>query len=33
MTEMTQARMPGFGKKLFAFLEPLFAARHRTGCA
>ncbi len=24
MTEITQARMPGFGKKLFAFLEPLF---------
>ena len=25
MAELTQARMPGFGKKLFAFLEPLFA--------
>ncbi|MBS3979173.1 MAG: Ppx/GppA family phosphatase [Rhodobacteraceae bacterium] len=24
MTELTQARIPGFGKKLFAFLEPLF---------
>ncbi len=24
MTELTQARLPGFGKKLFAFLEPLF---------
>ncbi|MFM7656447.1 MAG: Ppx/GppA family phosphatase [Paracoccaceae bacterium] len=24
MSERTQARMPGFGKKLFAFLEPLF---------
>ena len=24
MSEQTQARMPGFGKKLFAFLEPLF---------
>jgi exopolyphosphatase/guanosine-5'-triphosphate,3'-diphosphate pyrophosphatase len=24
MAEMTQARIPGFGKKLFAFLEPLF---------
>ncbi len=24
MTEITQARMPGFGKKLYAFLEPLF---------
>ncbi len=24
MAEQTQARMPGFGKKLFAFLEPLF---------
>ncbi|MEZ5796255.1 MAG: Ppx/GppA family phosphatase [Paracoccaceae bacterium] len=24
VTEMTQARLPGFGKKLFAFLEPLF---------
>ena len=24
MTEMTQSRIPGFGKKLFAFLEPLF---------
>ena len=24
MTEMTQSRLPGFGKKLFAFLEPLF---------
>ncbi len=26
MTELTQARIPGFGKKLFAFLEPLFKA-------
>jgi exopolyphosphatase/guanosine-5'-triphosphate,3'-diphosphate pyrophosphatase len=25
MAEATQARMPGFGKKLFAFLSPLFA--------
>ncbi len=25
MTEKLQARMPGFGKKLFAFLAPLFA--------
>ncbi len=25
MTEKLQARMPGFGKKLFSFLEPLFA--------
>jgi exopolyphosphatase/guanosine-5'-triphosphate,3'-diphosphate pyrophosphatase len=25
MTEMVQARIPGFGKKLFAFLLPLFA--------
>jgi exopolyphosphatase/guanosine-5'-triphosphate,3'-diphosphate pyrophosphatase len=24
MSEQTQARMPGFGKKLFSFLEPLF---------
>ena len=24
MSEQTQARMPGFGKKLFTFLEPLF---------
>jgi exopolyphosphatase / guanosine-5'-triphosphate,3'-diphosphate pyrophosphatase len=24
MTEMTQSRIPGFGKKLFEFLEPLF---------
>ena len=24
MTELTQARIPGFGKKLFLFLEPLF---------
>jgi exopolyphosphatase / guanosine-5'-triphosphate,3'-diphosphate pyrophosphatase len=24
MAELTQARIPGFGKKLFAFLEPLF---------
>ncbi len=24
MTEMTQSRIPGFGKKLFDFLEPLF---------
>ena len=24
MAEQTQARMPGFGKKLFSFLEPLF---------
>lgn len=24
MSEATQARIPGFGKKLFAFLEPLF---------
>ena len=24
MTELTQARIPGFGKKLFEFLEPLF---------
>ena len=24
MTELTQARIPGFGKKLFTFLEPLF---------
>lgn len=24
MAEQTQARMPGFGKKLFAFLDPLF---------
>jgi exopolyphosphatase / guanosine-5'-triphosphate,3'-diphosphate pyrophosphatase len=24
MAEQTQARMPGFGKKLFTFLEPLF---------
>jgi len=24
MTELTQARIPGFGKKLFSFLEPLF---------
>ncbi|QYK43491.1 MAG: Ppx/GppA family phosphatase [Paracoccaceae bacterium] len=24
VAEITQARMPGFGKKLFAFLEPLF---------
>ncbi|MGA0540177.1 Ppx/GppA family phosphatase [Neotabrizicola sp. VNH66] len=24
MTERTQARMPGFGKKLFEFLQPLF---------
>ena len=24
MTEITQARMPGFGKKLYYFLEPLF---------
>jgi exopolyphosphatase/guanosine-5'-triphosphate,3'-diphosphate pyrophosphatase len=24
MAEMTQARIPGFGKKLFSFLEPLF---------
>ena len=26
MTELTQARIPGFGKKLFTFLEPLFKA-------
>jgi exopolyphosphatase / guanosine-5'-triphosphate,3'-diphosphate pyrophosphatase len=25
MAEKTQARMPGFGKKLYTFLEPLFA--------
>jgi exopolyphosphatase/guanosine-5'-triphosphate,3'-diphosphate pyrophosphatase len=25
MTEMLQARIPGFGKKLFGFLQPLFA--------
>jgi exopolyphosphatase/guanosine-5'-triphosphate,3'-diphosphate pyrophosphatase len=25
MAEQTQSRMPGFGKKLFTFLEPLFA--------
>lgn len=28
-TEAAQARMPGFGKKLFAFLEPLFAGASR----
>jgi len=32
MAEMTQARMPGFGKKLFEFLAPLFrdASKERT---
>jgi exopolyphosphatase / guanosine-5'-triphosphate,3'-diphosphate pyrophosphatase len=25
MTELTQARIPGFGKKLFTFLEPLYS--------
>jgi len=32
MAEMTQARMPGFGKKLFDFLQPLYgdAPKERT---
>ena len=31
MSELTQSRIPGFGKKLFEFLEPLFsdAGKHR----